>query len=719
MKSSKQILFFTLLIILTISVHSQWISDPSTNLAICTSEQTQRETRLCNDVTGNIFVLWRDYRNEPTIFGGDLYAQKLDALGMQLWTAGGLSLISGFGGQFDTKVISDGEQGAYLVWRSSPNSFQDYSLHAQRIKNDGNNLWGISNITVQSGLGTTLNQSISMNEDSDLLITWQLGLTGIPNSMDIYTQKINSSGVVQWNSNGQPICLTSARSVLGPKIISDQKGGAFISWSDNRTDLSDFDIYAQRIGSNGTPLWSANGIPICTKTGSQGTKHIFSDNNGGAIIFWEDIQTSEYNVYGQRIDSLGNKHWEPDGRLLYSTTTPFSQFEFVLDKNKEIFFLWSTSEGNIYAQKVDYDGNLMWNNPIPICTTQSSVSYLGVCKSDVNGIVIVWLDNRNVNYDLYSQWISADGMTMWNSDGAAVCNEVHEQSDYSIISDNFGGAVITWADMRNGNFDVYAQNIDARGKLGTKRHRFERSELNKPITNSNTTNDTLSISLLPLEEEGYYGVTVILDSIIHPAVNELTIKLSHLTKTDTLVYNLSSGENFITTVLDDYALNTINSASSPFTGFYKPYKPLSLFIGSDLNGEWILTIEDNNGTNNGVLKSWGLVFNKGEITRVESSVSNIFPEKFYLYQNYPNPFNPSTKISWQIPASLNPSQGGTLVTLKVYDMLGKVMVTLVNEEESAGTYEIEFNASQLASGNYFYQLTAGEFKQTKKMVLLR
>lgn len=158
MKSSKQILFFTLLIILTISVHSQWISDPSTNLAICTSEQTQRETRLCNDGTGNVFVLWRDYRNEPTIFGGDLYAQKLDALGMQLWTAGGLSLISGFGGQFDTKVISDGEQGAYLVWRSSPNSFQDYSLHAQRINNDGNNLWGSSNITVQSGLGTTLNQ---------------------------------------------------------------------------------------------------------------------------------------------------------------------------------------------------------------------------------------------------------------------------------------------------------------------------------------------------------------------------------------------------------------------------------------------------------------------------------------------------------------------------------------------------------------------------------
>ena len=98
---------------------------------------------------------------------------------------------------------------------------------------------------------------------------------------------------------------------------------------------------------------------------------------------------------------------------------------------------------------------------------------------------------------------------------------------------------------------------------------------------------------------------------------------------------------------------------------------------------------------------------------------NPIPPKFELSQNYPNPFNPTTKISWQIPASLNPSKGGTLVTLKVYDILGSEIATLVNEKRPAGTHEVEFNASQLHSGIYFYQLTAGEFIQTKKMVLLR
>ena len=270
--------------------------------------------------------------------------------------------------------------------------------------------------------------------------------------------------------------------------------------------------------------------------------------------------------------------------------------------------------------------------------------------------------------------------------------------------------------MRNGNFDVYAQNLDARGKLGTNRYQFQRSGLNKTITNLNPTDDTLSISLLPLEETGYYSVAVILDSVIHPAVDELTIKLTHLTKTDTLVYNLSSGENLINTVLDDYALNTISSAVPPFTGLYKPYNPLSIFIGSELSGEWILTIEDNNVANNGLLKSWGLVFNKGEITGVEDPLTEIYPNNFYLYQNYPNPFNPSTKISWQSPL-------GNHQTIKIYDVLGNEIAILIDEYKPAGRYEVEFNSTSgnrnLASGIYFCQIKAGSFVQTRKMILLK
>lgn len=85
---------------------------------------------------------------------------------------------------------------------------------------------------------------------------------------------------------------------------------------------------------------------------------------------------------------------------------------------------------------------------------------------------------------------------------------------------------------------------------------------------------------------------------------------------------------------------------------------------------------------------------------------------YFLDQNYPNPFNPTTNIEFRI------ADFG-FVSLKVYDILGNEIVTLVNEEKPAGEYEVEFSAAELPSGIYFYQLKAGDYVQTKKMVLLR
>ncbi len=100
-------------------------------------------------------------------------------------------------------------------------------------------------------------------------------------------------------------------------------------------------------------------------------------------------------------------------------------------------------------------------------------------------------------------------------------------------------------------------------------------------------------------------------------------------------------------------------------------------------------------------------FEYSDIVEVE-----IAPSVFSLSQNYPNPFNPSTTISYQLPVN-------RYVTLKVYDILGNEVAALVNEQKTAGTYEIEFDATKLTSGVYFYSLQAGFFTETKKMILLK
>lgn len=88
------------------------------------------------------------------------------------------------------------------------------------------------------------------------------------------------------------------------------------------------------------------------------------------------------------------------------------------------------------------------------------------------------------------------------------------------------------------------------------------------------------------------------------------------------------------------------------------------------------------------------------------------PKEFKLEQNFPNPFNPTTKIQYQLPQDAR-------VTLKVYDILGSEVATLVNEEQEAGYKEVQFNGNGIASGMYVYRLTAGDFISTKKMMVLK
>jgi len=113
-----------------------------------------------------------------------------------------------------------------------------------------------------------------------------------------------------------------------------------------------------------------------------------------------------------------------------------------------------------------------------------------------------------------------------------------------------------------------------------------------------------------------------------------------------------------------------------------------------------------------------IVISDGTIQKLIVSEA-LMPNKFALEQNYPNPFNPSTSIRYTVP-SVTLSEGeGSRVSLKVYDVLGNEVTTLVNEQKPAGSYEVKFDAAGLSSGIYFYTLASGSFVETKKMILLK
>ncbi|MDR3666053.1 MAG: T9SS type A sorting domain-containing protein [Ignavibacteriaceae bacterium] len=109
----------------------------------------------------------------------------------------------------------------------------------------------------------------------------------------------------------------------------------------------------------------------------------------------------------------------------------------------------------------------------------------------------------------------------------------------------------------------------------------------------------------------------------------------------------------------------------------------------------------------------GLSKNNGQQNNtVNSRANNLIPQTYELHQNFPNPFNPETTIRYQIPKP-------GMVTLKVYDILGREVATLVNENKIEGSYDFTFNASRFASGVYIYQIRVNDYVSSKKMILLK
>ena len=117
---------------------------------------------------------------------------------------------------------------------------------------------------------------------------------------------------------------------------------------------------------------------------------------------------------------------------------------------------------------------------------------------------------------------------------------------------------------------------------------------------------------------------------------------------------------------------------------------------------------------------------EGGTVGTEDAVRNI-PDDFILFQNYPNPFNPATTIEYSIPNGVNsekpalakPGGAGSIVNLKVYDILGREVVTLINAQQSPGQYSVTWDASGFPAGIYFYTLSTAGFMETKKMILLK
>ncbi|MBI5477117.1 MAG: T9SS type A sorting domain-containing protein [Ignavibacteriales bacterium] len=525
------------------------------------------------------------------------------------------------------------------------------------------------------------------------IIVWcDLGADG----GDIYAQRVDSSGFILWQTNGISICNASDLQYY-PQSVSDGNGGAIVTWQDRRNGA--FHIYAQKVNGNGVVQWDSNGVAICTGRVGQDLPRIVSDGSGGAIIAWED--GTPYNLYAQRVDASGNLLWTTDG-LAISTAAGNQYYPMMISDNVGgAIITWADfrngTDLNIYAQRINRSGEVQWlADGTPITDSSASESFPIIASDSASGAIIAWTDYRsNTSYDIYAQRIDSSGILKWTHHGVALCTAPKDQDYCMIASDGANGAVVVWRDFRNNTvYDIYAQRVNSLGDVQW---------------------DTNGIAIRSLSQNSY------LPSIIGDGTGN-TI----MTWTD---WRVPSSPDIYAQKVNASGIPqwTANGAAISTATGQQAWGAIgghvTTPIVSDGKGGAIITWWDGRAiaTNENDIYAQRVLRN-GSLAGISNAAEDgtTTPLKFTLSQNFPNPFNPTTTISYQL-------QTRSSVTLKIFDLLGREVATLVNGVEEPGYKTINFNANELPGGVYYYRLQArptdggqaGNFTSVKKLLLLK
>ncbi len=447
-----------------IVVPALWASWVQDGVPICTATRDQELPQVATDGAGGAIITW----GEPD-WVERIYAQRVDASGAVQWTENGVLICPGTLRQAFPVIVSDSAGGAIIAW-DDIRSETKVDIYAQRVDASGALQWEADGVAVCTASGDRGWQEIASDGASGAIITWIDKRSG---GWHVYAQRVDSLGAVQWTPDGVSIAPGVAQQ-FEPRIISDDAGGAIIAWDDTRTGIKT-DIYARRVNASGALQWVANGVAICTASADQLHPELVSDGAGGAIITWFDRRFGyfEDDIYAQRVDSSGAVQWTGNGVPICTATRRQQEPDIVSDGVGGAIIAWQDSRGGpnweIYAQRVDSSGAVQWTgNGVPICTTTGWQRETVVVSDSAGGAIIAWHDGRNGNdQDIYAQRVDASGAIQWTTNGVPVCTASDDQVYHQITPDDAGGAIIAWQDGRSGNnWDIYAQLIDQYGRPG-------------------------------------------------------------------------------------------------------------------------------------------------------------------------------------------------------------------------------------------------------------
>ena len=438
---------------------AQWNINPTINTPVCIATKSQNNAHTVPDTKGGAIIAWDDNRNSVT-GSTDIYAQRIKNNGFGKWITNGIAVCTNTLTQKSVAIAGSGTDGSSIItWEDNRAGNND--IYAQKIDSSGNVLWTVDGIAVCSKTTSQKNPKLISDNAGGAIIVWE---DSVNFYWDIYAQRISATGTLLWATNGVAVCA-APNTQINPKIDVDDLGGAVITWQDKRNS-TDYDIYAQRLNPAGTIQWAANGVVVCNSVGVQNNPRIEPDGSNGALISWIDKRVgTDYDIYAQRIGASGTAMWAANGVAVCSAANNQTAQDMKYLGSNGVVVAWKdyrNGKFDIYVQQLNLSGVAQLINNGVLISNPSSIKSLNpnTISDGLGGSIIAWQDSTAAGFDIYSQKINASGNIQWTIGGVAISTASNDQINPTQVTDGKGGAIYAWEDRRNAtDYEIYAHHI--------------------------------------------------------------------------------------------------------------------------------------------------------------------------------------------------------------------------------------------------------------------
>ncbi|MBN2058168.1 MAG: hypothetical protein JW782_05185 [Candidatus Saganbacteria bacterium] len=442
-------------------------------IPVCECPGNQNFPHAVGDGAGGLFAVWQDYRSGAS----DIYAQHINYQGKTLWGEKGKLVCGAPAGQFAPQAAADGSGGVIIVWHDYRSGTGE-DIYAQRLDNNGEAVWANDGAPVSLAKGTQWYPKLVSDGSGGALITWSDGRNGASNN-DIYIQYLNASGQPLWEKDGIALCAAE-RNQEKPVImaVTEERAisGAVIAWQDERHRNTD--VYAQKIDLSGHVQWAQDGVAVCLFPYTQQNIQLSPDGSGGAILAWEDQREEKSDIYVQRIYSSGQTAWSENGRPVCRAFGEQKAPAITKLVSEDWIIVWEDEQPgrrkyDIFAQKINSSGTPLWDpRGLPLVSARQRQGAPATTTTPKGNVVVAWEDAREGNYDIYAQKVSTDGETLWTDQGVEVCAAIGSvvQQNVQLTLTGKGEIILVFEDGRHGYFNIYAQKISKAGALAWDKH---------------------------------------------------------------------------------------------------------------------------------------------------------------------------------------------------------------------------------------------------------